>query len=623
MGLVDPVPVDALLAHSGGAPESSRAGGLRRAELIVILIAAAVFLANIISPPSLMDDVDAVQAQISRNMLHSGDWVTARLDGVKYMEKAPAKYWMIAVSYLVFGEHDWAARIPIALSAVALCWLVFRIGVWAFSVRAGYYAGLALATCVGLFLFTRILIPDVILTLAITLTLWAVLRALDEDELHPRLWAWTAAAALATGVMLKGMIGLAFPAGAAFFFLLFTRQLFARRTWQRLHPFTGLLIFLAIAAPWHVLATLRNPPYFDFTMHSGPGHYRGFFWFYFMNEHVLRFLNLRYPRDYNTVPRLYFWLFHLLWLFPWSVYFPSVARLSYRPVDRAGRTRLMALTWTGLVLVFFTFSTTQEYYSMPVYPALALLLGCAIAAEGKWIPVGTKIVGTVTGIAGVVAGALLIRVWNLPTPGDISVALTQHPAMYTLSLGHMEDLTERSMAYLRTPLGLAALAWLAGAVAAWWLRGERAVLALALMMVVFFQAARLALVAFDPYMSSRPLAEALKRMPRGRLILDGQYYTFSSVFFYAGYDALLLNGRVNNLEYGSYAPGAPHVFIDDAEFRQFWLSPARCYLLAEDRTLPRIEKLVGQESLHLIRWSGGKSLLSNRELALSARAGWN
>ena len=98
---------------------------------------------------------------------------------------------------------------------------------------------------------------------------------------------------------------------------------FRARTWKRLHPFSGALIVLLIAAPWHILAALRNPPLFDFTMRSAPGEYHGFFWFFFINEQLLRFLNMRYPRDYNTVPRLYFWLFHLLWLFPWSVYLPA------------------------------------------------------------------------------------------------------------------------------------------------------------------------------------------------------------------------------------------------------------------------------------------------------------
>ncbi len=568
-----------------------------------------------------MDDVDGAQAEMARNMLRTGDWVSNRMDGVLYLEKSPGKYWLIAISYLIFGAHDWAARFPVAASVILLCWVVFRIGRWAFSEKAGFYAGLALATCTGLFLFTRILIPDVILTLTITVALWAFLRALEEGEKHHRRWAWGCAGSLAAGVLLKGLIGVLFPAGAAFLYLLFTRQLFVRRTWQRLHLFSGSLIFLLIAAPWHVLATLHNPPYFDFTMESGPGHYRGFFWFYFINEHVLRFLNMRYPRDYNTVPRLYFWLFQLLWMFPWSVYFPSVVKLGYRPVDRAGRTRVMALCWIGFVMTFFTFSTTQEYYSMPIYPAMALLLGCAMAGGSGWLNKGTKIAAALASAAAVITAVLVVRVWNVPTPGDISVALNQNPNLYTLSLGHMADLTVTSMAYLRVPLALASVATLVGAVGAWYFRGRRAYLALAVMMVLFLQAARVAMVAFDPYMSSRPLAEALKSVPKGKLILNGPYYTFSSVFFYTDYTALLLNGRQNNLEYGSNAPGAPDVFIEDAQFVSLWLSPERFYLLAEDIGVPRLEKLVGAETLHAIRKSGGKTLFTNRELALNAAAG--
>jgi len=141
-----------------------------------------------------MDDVDAVQAQIARNMLESGDWVTARLDGVPYLEKAPLIYWMIAGCYRVAGVHDWVARLPVALSAILLCWLTYRMGAWAFSRRAGMYAGLTLATCVGLFLFTRIQIPDVTITATIALALWAFLRALDKEETRPALWSAVMAA---------------------------------------------------------------------------------------------------------------------------------------------------------------------------------------------------------------------------------------------------------------------------------------------------------------------------------------------------------------------------------------------------------------------------------------------
>src|SRR5437868_14436064 len=150
-------------------------------HLVVALVALLVFAGCMISPPSLMDDVDAVQAQIAHNMLQSGDWVTARLDGIAYLEKSPLKYWMMAVSFMIFGVHDWAARIPIALASVLLCWVTARFGAWAFGQRAGMYSGLVLGTSVGLFLFTRILIPDSILTLTITLALWSLLRALDDN----------------------------------------------------------------------------------------------------------------------------------------------------------------------------------------------------------------------------------------------------------------------------------------------------------------------------------------------------------------------------------------------------------------------------------------------------------
>ena len=580
--------------------------------LVPLLVAVVIFLGCIVSPPSLMDDVDSVQAQIGRNMLQSGDWVTARLDGIKYLEKSPLKYWMIAVSFMIFGVHDWAARIPIAISTVALCWVVARFGAWAFGRRAGMYSGLVLTTSVGLFLFTRILLPDAILTLTITVALWSLLRVLDEDETSPGLWAMLMWAMMGTGLLLKGLIAAVFPVAAGLLYLALTKQLLARRTWQRIRPLIGILVFLAIAAPWHVLATIRNPPYFDFTMHSERGSYRGFFWFYFVNEHVLRFLNLRYPRDYNTVPRLYFWLFHLLWLFPWSVYFPVVAKLDFRKSDRASRTRLLCLCWTGFILVFFTLSTTQEYYSMPCYPALALLLGSAIASEHGWLRYGTRAIAVVAASATVIIGAILWMVHGLPTPGDISVALNASPDIetYTLSLGHMTDLTLRAFAYLRLPLAVAGIAFLIGAVGVWRWR----VAALVAMMVLFFHAARLALVVFDPYMASRPLAEALNMAPAGRLIVDDQYYTFSSVFFYTNRRALLLNGRVNNLVYGSYAPDAPRdLFIDDTQFAELWRGPERYYVVAEGPQVQRFERLVGRAALHTVAESGGKFLFTNVE----------
>jgi len=592
------------------------AGGKRsHLTLIVLVFAAAIYLGCIISPPSLMDDVDSVQAQIARNMITSGDWVTARLDGIPYLEKAPLVYWAMAGSYKIFGVHDWAARIPIALSAIALALLTAAFGMWAFGKRAGFYAGLCMSTCIGLFLFTRILIPDVMLTCTTALAMWAFLRALDEEERHARLWALVLAASLGTGLLLKSTIAVIFPVGAGLIYLLLTRQLFAARTWKRLHPFSGLAIALLIAAPWHILATLRNPPYFAFTFHSGPGQYHGFLWFYFINEQVLRFLNLRYPRDYNTVPRLWFWLLHLVWLFPWSVYFPAVAKLSFKPIDRAGQTRLLALCWAGFVLVFFTFSTTQEYYSMPCYPALALLLGSAMAMGGKWVHRGTWVLCAISGCAAIAVFAILAHVHGLPTPGDISDALSNHPKAYSLSLGHMEDLTLDSMAYLRWPLAVAGIAFLIGAFGTFRAKTSRAFWAAALMMALFLHAARMAMVTFDPYLSSRTLAEALMQAPQGTLITEGHYYEFASVFFYTNRTGLLLGtNRRLNLDYGSVAPGAPEVFIESSQLKELWIAPARQYLLINLKDEPYYEGLIAPGEMVQVAESGGKLLLTNHPL---------
>jgi 4-amino-4-deoxy-L-arabinose transferase-like glycosyltransferase len=584
--------------------------------LIVLLVAAAVYAGCMISPPSLMDDVDAVQAQIARNMLTSGDWVTARLDGIPYLEKAPLIYWLIAGSFKIFGVSDVVARIPIVLSALALAWLTTAFAMWAFGRRAAVYAGLCISTCFGLFLFTRILVPDVMLTTCVALSMWAFLRAIDEEETErrSRWWAFVMAASLGTSLLFKSLIGVLFPVASALIYLGVTRQLFERRVWKALRPWTGLLVVLLIAAPWHILATLRNPPYFEFTMRSAPGEYHGFLWFYFINEQLLRFLNMRSPRDYDTVPRLYFWLFHLLWLFPWSVYFPAVAKLSFKPTDRAGKTRLLALCWTGFILVFFTFSTTQEYYSMPCYPALALLLGSAMAVGGEWIRYGTRFLCGIFVVAAAAVITLFALSWNLPTPGDISAALSAHPGAYKLSLGHMEDLTIASFAYLRLPLLLAAVAFLSGAIGTFRATGRRAFFATAVMAIVFFQAARIAMAAFDPYLSSRPLAETLRRAPPGQLIVDHHYYTFSSVFFYTNRSAKLLNGRFNNLVYGSYAPSAPNVFIDDDQWKEMWLQPDRCYLVITENAVSRLEKLVDLRLLTVAARSGGKLLLTNHPL---------
>lgn len=253
---------------------------------------------------------------------------------------------------------------------------------------------------------------------------------------------------------------------------------------------------------------------------------------------------------------------------------------------------------------------------MPAYPAIAILIGSAMAEPGEAAKRGTtramRTAGTLAGVAFVAIAGILWASRGYSAPGDIAEALTSHPESYTLSLGHMGDLTIRSMAYLRLPLAIAGLATMIGHIGTWRFRGLRAALALAAMMVLFFQAARLALIAFDPYLGSWPLAQALNEGPAGGIMIDDPYWEMSTIGFYTNRTVMILNGRRNNLEYGSYAPGAPPVFIDNAGFTGRWNSRQRWYIVSEDQNRQRPRDLAGSAILRPIATAGGKTVYTNR-----------
>lgn len=592
------------------------ASDARRAERalhgwIVVAVAAVAFLGTISSPPSLLDDVDATYAQIARTMLDSGDWVTARLNGVPYFDKPPGQVWAMALSFSVFGTSDWAARVPMALAAIALCWLAWRMGRWAFGNEAGLYAGLGLATCCGLFLFTRARIPDVYVACSSVVVLHCFLQAQEGGRGAARACMRWAGAAVGVGLLFKGLVAAVLPLGAIAFYLLASGNWRSKETWQRLNVGGAAAVAALVAAPWHLLAAVANPPVLEFSLESGPGKYRGFLWRYFINEHVLRFLGMRHPMDYDRVPLLWFWIGHLAWLFPWSGLLPAVRRLSFHVGDRAGRTRLLMLCHCGFTLLFFSASTSQEYYTLPAYaPAMVLLAGAAVARPA-WTSRAVRTAAAVYAAAFAAGAAALVAVWNSAAEGDISAALTSNPEAYTLSLGHFQDLTLGTLAYLRGPLALALAAFLIGAAAGWVRTRPAALATIACAATILLHAAHWAMARFDPHLSSRAVAEAYLGENPGRLVLDQEYYAFSSVVFYANQDVLLLNGRKNNIEYGSHAPGAPDVFLDDAGLVSLWKGTIPTYLVTYARERDRFVTLLGSDAVRTIAMSGGKVLLAS------------
>ena len=410
------------------------------------------------------------------------------------------------------------------------------------------------------------------------------------------------------------------PLGAIALYMLAVGQWRSGEAWRRLGLPGAFAVTLLVAAPWHLLAILRNPPFFDLALDSGPGVYRGFFWRYFVNEHVLRYLGLRYPVDYDRVNVAWLWLGHLVWLFPWSGLLVGLHKLGLGTADRKCRMHSLMLCACGFTLLFLSASTTQEYYTLPAYAPAVLLLASAASSSTpllKWCARGTA---TVYGCAAAAALAVLVAVRGLPAEGDIASALTSNPDAYTLALGHFHDLTLAAFAYLRGPLALAALALALGALGGWLLRQSWAAAALACAALLFLHAAHWAMGGFDPYLSSRPLADAYLRSPPGQLILDREYYAFSSLAYYTNQPVLLLNGRKNNIEYGSNAPGAPDVFLADSDLRDLWAQQRPVYLAAYEEDRDRFERLLGTGRLHTLAAGGGKILISNLSVASESPA---
>jgi 4-amino-4-deoxy-L-arabinose transferase-like glycosyltransferase len=577
--------------------------------------------------PPLLDDADSVHAEVAREMVTRHDWITLHANGIRYLEKAPLMYWSMATSFTFFGPQDWAARLPLSIASLTLFLVVYATGRRLFgSDSAGFYAALILLTSFGIFIYTRIIIPDVIVCLWLSLSMLLFWISLGEDR-PSRATAWGFAAACALNVLTKGLIGIVFPLGIVVIFLLLNRNIGHVRRW---HPFSSLLVFLAIAVPWHIAAGLANPAqgHPNGTIPT-PGNVHGFFWFYFINEQLLRYLNRRVPRDYDTVPLLLFWGLLVIWLMPWIAFVfnaigPVRIRSSFRrvrlaPYDQAWN--LLAL-WAAFVLVFFSFSTRQEYYALPALPPIALMIGGWLAREEKCSArdarriAGRRIamVLFVLGAAGsTLAGYLAIRA-RPPGPGvDISTLLTQNPGDYALSLGHFLDLSTRAMGAFRLPLILTAFALLAGTLANLILRSINMIrianYALAAMMIVFLIAAHIALVTFSPVLSSKVLADAIgPRLQPGDVVeIHGEYEAGSTLGFYLRRQVRILNGRSSNLWYGSFFNDAPQIFDDDASFRLLWSGPQRIFLWTE---LDQIPVLPGPA--YSIAQSGGKEILSNQ-----------
>jgi 4-amino-4-deoxy-L-arabinose transferase-like glycosyltransferase len=636
-------------SSSQPSPLPPRSWSLRSVSLLVL--AWLILQIGGLFRPGLLDDVDSVYLEIAREMLHRHDFVTPYINGIRFFDKPPLMFWMAAGSMHLFGVHDWAGRLPLALSVLALILAVYALGIRLFAEispathpdRGGFYAALAIATSIGPYLYTRFYIPDILLALWMTLGVHLFLIALDRIHSirsnrrgtpSPLLPCLAFAAVMALNVLTKGLIGLVFPIGFVLLYLAFTRQL---RLLPRFHLLSSTAVFLAIAAPWHILAALRTPA---IPLPSGLGlpATGGWAWFYLYNEHIARFLGKRIPHDYGLVPIPLFWLLTAIWIMPWAAFLPGalvehirVLRHKINATPRQQETALSLLLWTLVVLGFFTLSSRQEYYGLPALPALALMAAGLLARADAnsasarrnalhWslyflVPLGTFIA--------ILCGYFALTAPH-PAPGTDIVsllAIAGGPEAYNLSLSHITDLTGAAMGFFRGPLAATTLGMIGIGLGSYLLRRKgrnyAANLTLAAFMIVILLAAHEGLASFYPTLGSKGLALAINHTrqaepePNDLIVLDGELTSGSTLIFYTQQQVHLINGRVNGLWYGSFWPDAPHIFETESSLHQLWASPRRIFLMTYNPTA-RIHDLAPFAPVHTLDTEGGKTILTNR-----------
>jgi 4-amino-4-deoxy-L-arabinose transferase-like glycosyltransferase len=645
-------------------------------KLAVWALLGAIFLAvqfaSLFTPP-LLDDVDASHAQVAQHMDQSGDWITMKLDGIRYLEKPPLPYWLDAICYSIFGQTAFATHLPNALAILGLAWLAWLWTSRGWGRRAGFYAALGVLTSIGPFLFTRFAIPEALLSFLLLYALWGLISGLESSRPSLIYGMW---AALALATLTKGLIAPVFFAAAAIPLLMMSGQW---RRWRELKPLTGVLLYLAIAAPWHILCGLANPDQgHPIGNHPTPGNVHGFWYFYFVNEHILRFLGGRFPHDYNKMPFAWYWLAHLVWLFPWSLFLPALLVVAWRTrhawmqhlhrdsghtVDfylehavredvasyvarlkfRVRSTWLLAL-FSGFTLLFFAISTNQEYYTFPAWTPILMLIAVVLAnVEERGGPQGEKPLlsqkwlsgaQAVFSLAGILAAAALgWGLWesrNLPFVSDIGTLLAHRDVGgYTLSMSHFFDLTGPSFAALRLPAIISALALLIGPALGWMLRVRRhhlaATVSIAITSAVFLVAAHIAFARFEPMLSSKQLADTIiaKGSPADSFIIYGDQSDASSVVFYThkflqkpAYIVLepcSPHGNGSSLVWGSCYPDAPHIFLSDDQLSKIWGTGERKWLFAQDTNQPKAEQLLSGR-LFPVQSIADKALWTDRPL---------
>lgn len=581
-------------------------------------------------------EAEGMYAEIAREMLASGDWVIPRFNGIPYVEKPPLMYWLTAGTYALLGTSEFSARLWKVIPTLATCLLTYGLGRRLFSDGVGILSALLLATTLGSFLFSRITQMDPLLVCAIALSAFGIVGAGPRTSggawrrgrgAGPCFWM-----GIGIGVMSKGLPGLLFPLALLALWILLRRD---TRVMRGVWSWGGMTGALALVLPWHVAAATKVP---------------GFLEFYVLDNQLLRFLGQRnYVEDNSPLGTLAFLGVTVWALFPWAPYLAAALMALGSSLFRGASSftfhdsRLRFLVgWIALVVGFFAVSSFKlEYYALPVFPAVALLVAAFLAgvdhAEKPAAPLKQnhpgesqvlhqmplRVLRGWTWVA--LAGGLLFSsaaaaAWGvgLLTPQNFVRGLSIWTTSYRVMLEEGQPLPPVSPGYFSALLFGGGLMWTAGFAAAlgWLRRGQvlAAALAVALVGVGLSAMAASVLRLVEPHHSLKPLAARLNgaMRPEDIVVHERDLEKGGGLPFYIERQVLVLNGARGDLEFGSKLPGLERTFIDTAVFRNLWASASRVFLVTDLPTTQSAISTVSDPAPVLLASTATRRLYSNR-----------
>lgn len=567
----------------------------------VCLVAGALYFVGLGQAPWI-DPPEGLHAAIAQEMVLHGDWITPHFNGVRYFDKPPLLYWLMASGFRLVGSTEWAARFWSALAAFGTALLTAWLGTRMGSDRLGLIAGLIVAANLEVFLFGRFVKPDLVFVFFTLLAFASFIIAYQGANRAALLACY---AGFGATVLAKDFLGAVGPVAIFALFFLLTRE---RRVAAQWLPWTGLAVFALIALPWYLAVEWQNS---------------GFLWYTVVDNHLLNFARQRvFPDEDVPLTAAEFLGVTAIGFFPWSLVLPWAFIRAVRTPWQTPEARIWLLLalWSAMVLGFFTLSPFKlPHYGLPAFPAMALLVARVwndtLAGDSDAPSVRALLVPPLVVLAGL--AALCLAAWRgevtLPS-GTLSLA-----DLYTRNLESRGqsapfipyDQLRPLLATLTVIFGLGS----AGLAVAAWRKLPRFGLGVLLgVMIAFLPVTVEGLTLFARGRSVLPIVRFLERTagPKDVVVHEGALENSGSLVLVLGRPLKIVDGRESNLAFGATFPEAREIFWEASHLKEAWGRDDRVFLVSVVKPERSVVRELPGGSVHLLLSTGGRWLYANR-----------